>query len=213
MELLAFGIMRDIHCHADAEDLESYSMGGSSPEDTARIEEHLLICEDCRNQLQASEAFLTSMQLAGRQWRRNERAAEGSGWKLPVWLPALAAVCGLVLVVVAIRIVRPRGPAVAVSLTALRGSAVGSIAPAGRELTLQPDLTGLAEVLLTAWKSSTRRACRYAWRRSPGRRAASPCEGSVRAFTLCACTFRRATCCASTGWKFASRFTAPLAVK
>ncbi len=145
MELLAFGIMRDIHCHADAEDLESYSMGGSSPEDTARIEEHLLICEDCRNRLRAGEDFLNSMQLAGRQWRRNERAAEGSGWKLPVWLPALAAVCGLLLVVVAIRVVRPRGPAVAVSLTALRGSAVGSIAPAGRELTLQPDLTGLAE--------------------------------------------------------------------
>ena len=51
MELLAFGIMRDIHCHADAEDLESYSMGASSVEETARIEEHLLICEDCRDRL------------------------------------------------------------------------------------------------------------------------------------------------------------------
>ncbi len=145
MELLAFGIMRDIHCHADAEDLESYSMGASSLEETARIEEHLLICEDCRNRLRAGEDFLNSMQMAARQWRRDERAAKGSGWKMPVWLPALAAACGLVLLVVAIRAVRPGGPAVAVSLSALRGNGAGSTAPAGRELSLRPDLTGLAE--------------------------------------------------------------------
>ena len=139
MELLAFGIMRDIHCHADAEDLESYSMGASSLEETARIEEHLLICEDCRNRLRAGEDFLNSVQLAARQWRRDEKAAKGSGWKMPVWLPVLAAACGLVLVVVAIRVVRPGGPAVAVSLIALRGNDVrqhrsrrpGSLAASG----------------------------------------------------------------------------------
>jgi hypothetical protein len=34
---------------------------------------------------------------------------------------------------------------VAVSLTAMRGNGVGSIAPPGRKLMLHPDLTGLAE--------------------------------------------------------------------
>lgn len=146
MELLAFGIMRDIHCHADAEDLESYSMGASSVEETARIEEHLLICEDCRDRLQQSEGFLNSMQVAARQWRRDEKVLERRAWKIPAWLPVLAAACALVLVVVAVRAVRSTGPAVAVSLTALRGNGAGSIGPAGRQLSLQPDLTGLADV-------------------------------------------------------------------
>jgi hypothetical protein len=146
MELLAFGIMRDIHCHADAEDLESYSMGASSVEETARIEEHLLICEDCRDRLQQGEGFLNSMQVAARQWRRDEKALKRRGWKIPAWLPVLAAACALVLVVVAVRAVRSTGPAVAVSLTALRGNGAGSIGPARRELSLQPDLTGLADV-------------------------------------------------------------------
>ena len=83
IELLAFRIMRDIHCHADAEDLESYSMGTSSAEETARIEEHLLICEDCRNRLRDGEDYLNSMQVgcpaiaAGRNGRRER------GWKFP----------------------------------------------------------------------------------------------------------------------------------
>ena len=145
MELLAFGIMRDIHCHADAEDLERYSMGASSPEEIAPIEEHLLICEDCRNRLRETDGFLNSVQMAARQWRRDERAATGRSRNIPSWLPMLAAVCGLVLIAVAIRGVRPRGPAVAVSLTALRGAGAGNIGPSGRELKLQPDLTGLVE--------------------------------------------------------------------
>jgi hypothetical protein len=144
MELLAFGIMRDIHCHADAEDLERYSLGASSPDEIARIEEHLLVCEDCRNRLRETDSFLNSIQMSARQWRRDERAAKGRGWKIPAWFPVLAAACGLVLVVVAIRAVRPSGPAVAVSLSALRGAGAGNVGPAGRELRLQPDLAGLA---------------------------------------------------------------------
>ena len=63
--------------------------------------------------------------------RRDEKAAKGREWRIPAWFPAL---------------VRPPGPVVAVSLTALRSSGAGSSAPAGRELMLHPDLTGLAEV-------------------------------------------------------------------
>ena len=49
------------------------------------------------------------------------------------------------LVVFALRFGRPPGPVVAVSLTAVRGNEAGSSAPAGRELMLHPDLTGLAD--------------------------------------------------------------------
>src|SRR5215472_14108534 len=104
MELLALGIMSDIHRHADAEDLERYSMGASSLEEAARIEEQLLICEDCRNQLRATEAFVNSMQKAARQWRRDEAAGGGRRWRVPVWIPVLAAACGLIVLVVASRV-------------------------------------------------------------------------------------------------------------
>ena len=145
MELLVFGIMSDIHRHADAEDLERYSMGASSVEETARIEEHLLICEDCRNHLRATERFVGSVQVAARQSRREEAAGKTRGWTFPVWIPALAVACALILLAVAVRVVPRQGTAVAVSLAALRGNGPGSIGPAGRDLTLRPDLTGLAE--------------------------------------------------------------------
>jgi hypothetical protein len=144
MELLAFGIMSDIHRHADAEDLERYSIGASSLEENARIEEHLLICEDCRNELLATERFVGSMQAAARQWRRDGAEGKDRGRTVPFWIPALAA-CALILLVVAIRVVPRQGTAVAVSLAALRGSGPGTIGPAGRELNLQPNLTGLSE--------------------------------------------------------------------
>jgi hypothetical protein len=53
--------------------------------------------------------------------------------------------CGIVLVVAGPRFIRPPGPVVAISLTALRGDGAGNSAPPGRELMLNPDLTGLAE--------------------------------------------------------------------
>jgi hypothetical protein len=51
----------------------------------------------------------------------------------------------MLLVVATLRLAQPPGPVVGVSLTALRGNGAGSSAPAGRELMLHPDLTGLAE--------------------------------------------------------------------
>jgi hypothetical protein len=144
--MLAFLIMRDIHRHMDAEDLERYSMGRSSLEETTIIEEHLLTCEGCQDRLRDADDYLLAMRTASEQLRRDEKAAKGREWRFPTWFPALAAVaCGLLLVVVTLRFVRSPGPVVAVSLTALRSNGAGTSAPAGRELMLHPDLTGLAE--------------------------------------------------------------------
>jgi hypothetical protein len=130
----------------DAEDLERYSMGTSSAEETALIEEHLLICEGCQDRLRETDDYLLAMRRASQQQRRGARGAGGRAWRFPTWFPALAAVaCGLLLVVVTLRFVRSPGPSVAVSLTVLRGNGDGNSAPAGRELLLHPDLTGLAE--------------------------------------------------------------------
>jgi hypothetical protein len=138
--------MRDMHRHLDAEDLERYSMGTSSVEQTRLIEEHVLTCEACQDRLRETDNYLLAMRMASQQLRRDERAAVGREWRFPTWFPALAAVaCGLLLVVVTPRFVRSPGPAVAVSLTALRGNGDANSAPARRELLLHPDLTGLAE--------------------------------------------------------------------
>jgi hypothetical protein len=144
--MLGFMIMSEIHRHLDAEDLEGYSMGTSSPEQTELVEEHLLTCEGCRDQLHETDDYRLAVRMASQQVRRDERSAKPREWRFAVWFPVLAAAaCGLLLVVFTLRSGRPPGPIVAVSLTALRSNATGSSAPAGRELVLQPDLTGLTE--------------------------------------------------------------------
>jgi hypothetical protein len=138
--------MRDMQCHVDAEDLERYSMGTSPPEAAAPLEEHLLTCGACQDRLQETDAYLRAMRASSEQIRRDEKAANRREWRIPAWFPVMVTVaCGIVLVVATPRLIRPPGPAVAVSLTALRSGAAGNSAPSGRELMLHPDLTGLAE--------------------------------------------------------------------
>ena len=135
----------EIDHHIDVEDLEKYSLGTSSPADCTRIEEHLLICEGCQDRLRETDDYVLSVQKASRQWQRDESVAKRREWRFPAWFPPLAAVaCGLLLVVTALRLVRQPMPLVAVSLSALRGNGAGTGAPAGRQLILHPDLTGLA---------------------------------------------------------------------
>jgi hypothetical protein len=144
--MLDLVVMRDIHRHVDAEDLERYSMGTSPLEAAEVIEEHLLTCEGCQNRLRETDVYLRAMRTSAAQLRRDESTANGREWRISTWFPVLVAVaCGILLVVATPRFIRPPGPLVAVSLTALRGGAAGNSAPAGRNLMLQPDLTGLAE--------------------------------------------------------------------
>jgi hypothetical protein len=144
--MLAIVIMREIHRHADVEALEKYSMGTSSPEESALVEEHLLTCEECQGRLRETDSYLLAMRKASQRIRLNARSEKPREWRLPVWFPVLAAVaCSLLVGVVTLRSVRTTGPAVAVSLTALRNNGAGIGAPEGRELMLQPDLTGLPE--------------------------------------------------------------------
>ena len=138
--------MRDSHGHVDAEDLERYSMGTSCLEAATLLEEHLLICERCQDRFWETGDYLLALRRASEQLRRDEQAAKGREWRFAALFPALAAVaCGMLLVVATPRLIRPPGPVVAVSLTALRSDGAGSSAPADRELVLHPDLTGLAE--------------------------------------------------------------------
>jgi hypothetical protein len=143
--MLAFLIMKKIQRHMDAEDLERYSMGISSEEESEPLEEHLLTCDDCREHLRETDAYLVALRTTASQLRREEKFAARREWKFPAWFPALAAVACLLLVMFAFRFERSAKPVVAVSLTALRSNGSGSGVPAGRELMLYPDLTGLTD--------------------------------------------------------------------
>jgi len=129
----------------DAEDLERYSMGNTSVVESETIEEHLLTCEDCRDRLHETDDYLRAMRTSAARLRRDEEYGPRRQWRFPAWLPALAAAACVLLVIFAVRFGHPPAPIAAVSLTALRGSGPGSSAPAGRELMLHPDLTGLAD--------------------------------------------------------------------
>jgi hypothetical protein len=144
--MLAFLIMKNVQRHTDVEDLERYSMGNSSPAESEPIEEHLLTCDECRGRLRETDDYLLALRTASGELRREEILVARREWRFPAWLPVLAAVACLLVVIFALRLGRPpAGPVVAVSLTALRSNGAGNSAPAGRELILHPDLTGLAE--------------------------------------------------------------------
>jgi hypothetical protein len=138
--------MKEIDHHVDVEDLERYSIGISSLAESTVIEEHLLTCECCQDRLRETDDYVLAVQRASRQLRRDEEVTERRGWRFPVWFPPLMAVaCGLMLVVAALRLVRPPGPVVAVALSAQRGNGGRASIAAGQQLILHPDLTGLAE--------------------------------------------------------------------
>jgi hypothetical protein len=138
--------MREIDHHVEVGDLERYSIGTSSLAESTHVEEHLLICECCQDRLRETDDYVLAMQRASRQVRRDEKVTKRSEWRFPAWFPPLVAVaCGLLLVVAALRLVRPPGPVVAVSLSAQRSNGGGTGAAAGRQLVLHPDLTGLAD--------------------------------------------------------------------
>ena len=114
--------MREIHRHVDTETLEQYSMGTSSVEMTTVIEEHLLTCGECQRRLRETEDYLLAMRTASEQLRRDARGAKGREWRIPAWFTVLAAAGVMLLVAATLRLVRPAGPVVGVTLTALRGN-------------------------------------------------------------------------------------------
>jgi hypothetical protein len=126
--------------HIDPEELELYAVGRASEEATARCEEHLLICETCRQALEETDSHVAAMRGAAARLPQ-ESPSRWSWWEFPRWAPALAA---LILAVLAFSLFRPNSPPpVAVTLAATRGAGIEATVPAGRRLSLTPDLIGL----------------------------------------------------------------------
>lgn len=160
---MMYAMSQETPCHLDPEDLERYSLHQASEDEMARFEEHLLLCEPCREELRTSEVFATSMRAAAADWRQETRTARSfwsvprlivprsivpgliaPGLIVPRLIPVFAALAVVVLgIVVVPRFIGSSQPPLAVSLTATRGAGMDTVVPAGRSLALTPDLTGL----------------------------------------------------------------------
>jgi len=130
--------------HAQDEELERYSLGGIAEEECARLEEHLLICQACRDRLEEHDLIAGSMTVAAERWRAEHPVEQKKTWRFPTLLFAFASVALVALG--ALWLARQSGkslPPVAVALNATRGIAGQAQAAAGRALDLKPDLTGL----------------------------------------------------------------------
>jgi hypothetical protein len=135
--------------HASDEALERYATHSLPEPALAEIEEHLLVCSHCQQQLEEIDAYVSAMRSAAKRlnqedesrkayWTQISRALtfRGFGWAM--------AVAALVLGAVALRVTtKPAVEPFALVLETSRGSGMQH-APAGRKLDLSLDTRGLA---------------------------------------------------------------------
>ncbi len=129
--------------HPEERDLENYALGRFPEAQVARLEEHLLVCEACRRQLELTDAYVRGMRQAGARIRR-QAATSGGTVRLLRLVPVAAAV--LILLGIAIALRPRRSVAVApatVMLEAKGGGGVVAQVPAGKPVLLKPGMEGL----------------------------------------------------------------------
>ncbi len=139
--------------HATAEALEQYALGRLREPELSALEEHVLVCKECQDELAVEDAFTQGIRDASEVWQR--QAAVSGRWSAlfrprPAWIVGLAA-CTL-LTFAAVRLPswrRAAAPPATVLLQSLRGAESPAIA-AGQALTLAPDVTDLPQ--LAAYK-------------------------------------------------------------
>lgn len=135
--------------HADEELLERYSLGALEETDLARVEDHLFLCETCRESLEEADVYTAAMRAAARDLRMDapSRSRQPARSWFPLWSDAVAV--GLALLVFALawgpwRNSKSGGtPPLAILLETTRDSRM-QIAPVARPLLLTADLTQLA---------------------------------------------------------------------
>jgi anti-sigma factor RsiW len=142
--------------HAVEEDLERYSMGRLPEAEAGLLEEHLLICPACQNRLTETDNYVRALRAAALElldkrstdWRDPaKRAPAALALSRPIWIAGAAICLGLLSWVSGVwRSPHATGTApVAIVLQAVRGGEprAGAIAPRGRPLVLEADLSGL----------------------------------------------------------------------
>lgn len=135
----------DQRSHLGSEELEQYSFGRLSEAECERVEEHLLLCERCQDELTRVETFIRDVKAACQMAKKEskvERVSLLSRWlsaiPRPVMVTAFAAVV-LAIVVPAVRQPVPELSAYPVQLSVMRGleSAGAAEAERGRPLQLR----------------------------------------------------------------------------
>jgi anti-sigma factor RsiW len=145
---------KDTLKHVNGEKLEAYAMNSLNEDEAAVVEEHLLFCETCQDELESVERYVLAMKAAAARTTKEE-AAEASvpgvwdrlrAWlhtPMPVWSGAVAL--ATIILAVGLHVgQQPPGPPVDVRLEALRGDAT-QVVQAGHALNLKLDGRGLPE--------------------------------------------------------------------
>jgi len=133
--------------HLSDERIESYSMGRLEEAEIIAVEEHLLLCAECQEQVAKMDEFVDAVRKAAQRTRNEPAGLWGRAAALltvhrgPAWA-GLAAIAGAILIFIFL----PGSPVTPqyLALTTLRGpeSAVPH-AKANTPINLELDLTGL----------------------------------------------------------------------
>ncbi len=142
--------------HAQDEDLERYSIGTLSGPPAEALEEHLLICPACRDQLAEIDAYVRTVRIAASRLRSEtplSRLRARSGFwgffsQTALAYGAIAATCLMLAVWVSLSGPSASSsafPPVTILLQTDRGpgGAADARAPTGRPLILRADVSGL----------------------------------------------------------------------
>ncbi len=127
--------------------MELYSLNRLPEDEAAAVEEHLLVCEECRGRLEEMDEYVAAMRiaLAEVQQEAEARGAE-RGWRaMSRWPKPVLAVTTLAAVALAVVLTWQPGRVspYAVSLESYRGAAPAAAAPAKTPLVLHIDTAGI----------------------------------------------------------------------
>jgi hypothetical protein len=136
--------------HLDDDELEEYSMGCLPESEGGGFEEHILVCEECRERLEAIDTFTASMRGAAAEFRSRqppmEYRPERRSWG------GLRLITGAIALVVLVVVIGwwsggsdLAGPPFAMSLEATRGAVNSAWAPADTPLLVRLDLASLPD--------------------------------------------------------------------
>jgi hypothetical protein len=135
----------DATFHESDERLELYALDRLSDSDVIRIEEHLMICDSCRDRLDeaANFAFSIRAELKSKPQLVSQGASGWFSWLEGKWAkPGFALAGALAMAVIAVSVFHGGGvqltPVAALQLTAMRGTDIKAVAPS-RELDLTFD--------------------------------------------------------------------------
>jgi anti-sigma factor RsiW len=136
------------HCTDDA--LELYALGRLGGMHAEALEEHLLICEPCRERLDETDIFVRAMKGAAARLRLEQKTESFAARvarafqvpAFPVWAASAACLCIIAVSAVRLQPPAPAGASIAVSLHAERGAS--QTVAAHHPLVLSLDARGLS---------------------------------------------------------------------